>query len=180
MKKNNLIVLLFIALGLLMRLIPQFQHSAIGTMFSPVAAIALFSGFYLSKRWALIVPMAIMLISDYFIGYYNVWLMASVYGSFLITILLGMILKKYRYVIPASLLSSLLFFLITNFAVWYFMGWYPKTIEGLWLCFAMALPFFKSSIIGNLMYTGLFFGIYELSKQTIWITKRFYLSIQHQ
>lgn len=167
MKKNNImIILLFITFGLFMRLIPQFQHSSIGMLFSPVAAIALFSGFFLPKKWALIVPMAIMLISDYFIGYYNVWLMASVYGSFLITILLGMVLKRYKYVIPASLTSSLLFFLITNFAVWYFMDWYPKTAEGLYLCFAMALPFFKNAIIGNLLYTGLFFGVYEFSKVT--------------
>ncbi len=162
-----MIVYLFIIFGLFMRLIPQLQHSELGALFSPILAIALFSGTYLSRKKALIIPLVIMLVSDYFIGYYNVGLMASVYGCFLLTTLWGK-----RNFLLGSLIAPIVYFIITNFTVWYFMDWYPKTLIGLYECFVMALPFFKNSIIGTLIYSGIFFGAYELSKKIIWITKK--------
>lgn len=164
-----------IALGLFMRLIPQFQHSELGMLFSPILAIALFSGFYLPKKQAFIVPLIIMLIADYFIGYYNVGLMISVYGCFMLTTLWGK-----RNFVAGALLSAIVYFIITNFAVWYFMDWYPKTLQGLEYCYYMGLPYFKNSIIGTLIYSAGLFGLYELSKQTILWTKRYFSFILPQ
>ena len=78
MNKKLLIPLLLIALGFIARLLP---HPA---NFAPIGAIALFSGLYLPKRWAIILPLAIMLISDIFVGFYAWQIMLAVYLSFVL------------------------------------------------------------------------------------------------
>jgi len=137
----------------------------------------LFAGVYFSKRTALILPVAAMLISDIFIGYYGISLMAVVYGSFLLYVLLGFWLKKNKkwYTIGGSaILGAVLFFLITNFAVWAFTPWYAKTLSGLIQCYLMALPFFRNTLFGNLFYVSAFFGIYELARALVraWARER--------
>ena len=144
-----------------MRLLPHPPN------FAPIAAIALFGGLYLSRKTALILPLAALVISDMFIGSYQLTLMFFVYGSFLLTVFLGFWLKKHKkwYTIGGSaVLSAVLFFVLTNFAVWAFSPWYAKTFAGLIQCFAMALPFFRNTLVGNLFYTGVFVGAYELIK----------------
>jgi hypothetical protein len=67
--------------------------------------------------------------------------------------------------LPACLLGSVQFFVLTNFFAW--LGGdgnlYPKTLAGLGECFAAAVPFFKNTVAGDLLYTGLFFGLYALA-----------------
>jgi len=138
--------------------------------FTPIFAIALFGGVYFSKKIALILPILIMLIGDIFIGYYEVGLMIFVYGSFLLCVLLGFWLKKrktWQIILGGSLLSALLFFFFTNFAVWVFTPWYTKTISGLIQCYLMALPFFRNTLLGNLFYVTAFFGAYEMVRVLI-------------
>ena len=166
-----LIGILFVLIGVSFRLFPHPPN------FAPVAAIALFGGVYFSKKIALTLPISIMLISDIFIGYYEISLMAVVYGSFLLCVLLGFWLKKNKkwYTIGGSaILGAVLFFLITNFAVWALTPWYAKTLPGLIQCYFMALPFFKNTLLGNLFYVSVFFGIYELVRAWVrnWIRER--------
>ena len=154
------IAVLLVLIGVGLRLLPHPPN------FAPITAIALFAGVYLSKRTALILPIAAMAISDIFIGYYAFSLMAVVYGSFLLCVFLGFWLKKNKkwYTIGGSaILGAVLFFLITNFAVWAFTPWYAKTLSGLIQCYFMALPFFKNTLLGDLFYVSAFFGIYELA-----------------
>lgn len=161
-----LVALLFILTGIILRLVPHPPN------FAPIGAIALFGGVYLSKRLALILPLVAMIISDAFIGYYDPRLMASVYGSFLLCVLLGFWLKKNKKwytVAGSSIVSSSLFFLITNFGVWVFTPWYEPTISGLVYSYWMALPFFKNTLLGDIFYISVFFGLYELVK--IWVKK---------
>jgi len=163
-----LIGLIFILIGVGLRLLPHPPN------FAPIAAIALFGGVYFSRKIALILPMAAMIISDIFIGYYEFSLMAFVYGSFLLCVVLGFWLKKHKkwYTVGGSaILSAILFFLITNFAVWAFTPWYTKTIFGLIQCYLMALPFFKNTLLGDLFYVTAFFGTYEMVE--VWIRKKF-------
>jgi hypothetical protein len=171
-----MLVYLFIAFGLLMRLIPQFQHSEIGTLFSPVLAIALFSGAHLKKK-ALFIPLGILLVSDFFLGYYDWRLMAAVYACFILATLLG---KYLKFFLIGALIAPVLHFAITNFAVWAFMGWYPMTWAGLYQCFVMAIPFFKNSLIGTVGYSVIFFGAYELAKYLVWKTKKSFSYILHR
>jgi len=63
----------------------------------------------------------------------------------------------------ATLAGSMLFYLITNAAVWLFSPWYPAGIEGLMLSYTMALPFLKYTLLGDLFFVGVFVGVYELA-----------------
>lgn len=170
-----LLVLSFIFAGVVLRLLPHSPN------FAPVGAIALFAGVYLSKKISFILPVTVMILSDIFLGHYDVLVMASVYGSFLLTVGLGLWLKQYKKksvnvlgwgsrVLGAGVLSAVLFFLVTNFAVWAFTPWYAKTLSGLAHCFAMALPFFRNTLAGNLFYAVVFFGAYGLVRA--WLRKK--------
>lgn len=162
------VALIFILIGVSFRLLPHPSN------FTPLAAIALFGGVYLSKKIAFVLPVVAMAISDIFIGYYEPKLMVSVYGSFILCVILGFWLKKHKRwytVIGSSILGAVLFFLITNFAVWVFTPWYLKTIPGLIECYLMALPFFRNTLLGDLFYTSCFFGVYEMVR--VWVKKRF-------
>jgi len=165
-----IIVIVFILIGVSLRLLPHPPN------FAPIAAIALFGGVYLSRKIAFTLPIAAMVISDIFIGYYELKLMASVYGSFLLCVILGFWLKKHKkwYTVGGSaILCSILFFLITNFAFWAFTPFYAKTFSGIIQCYLMALPFFKNTLLGDLFYVTAFFGSYEMVR--IWIRKKFQL-----
>ena len=133
--------------------------------FTPIAAMALFAGCYLHKKWGIVLPLAALFISDYFIGFYDWQVMASVYISVILAFAIGWFLSrrlKWQNVIFASLLSSIIFFVITNFAVWAFFNWYPHNAAGFLNCFVLALPFFRNTLLGDLVYSGVLFGIFEL------------------
>jgi len=141
--------------------------------FTAVGAIALFSGYYFKdKRIAFVVPMAIMLLSDWFIGFYQWQLLLSVYIAFALVVLLGITIKnkKWFWALPMSLLGTISFFLITNGAVWLFVNWYPHTVAGLMMCYAEGLPFLKNTFLGDLTYTFIFFSVAQLA---IYFANRF-------
>jgi len=132
---------------------------------APIAAIALFGGLYLQKRMAFILPIAAMLVSDLFIGFYSWNMMAAVYMSFILMVGIGFMVKRHKRfstILSGTLLGSLLFFLITNAAVWGFGTMYPHTLEGLMASYTMAIPFFTNSLMGNLFYVGMLVGSMEL------------------
>jgi hypothetical protein len=109
-----------------------------------------------------------MFISDLFLGFHST--IPFVYISFLIAGLIGFRLsqnKKTLTIIIAALSSSMLFYLITNFGVWLVSGMYPHTIAGLINCFVLALPFYRNTILGDLIYVGVFFGSYELIRKLV-------------
>lgn len=163
-----LIALILILIGVSLRLLPHPPN------LTPILAIALFGGVYFSRKMAFILPMAAMVISDIFIGYYEFSLMVFVYGSFLLCVILGFWLKKHKKwqtILGSSILCAVLFFLITNFAVWYFTSWYAKTLSGIIQCYLMALPFFRNTLFGAMFYAAIFFGVYEMAE--IWVRKRY-------
>lgn len=132
--------------------------------FAPIGAVALFSAVYLNKKQSLIIPIIAMLLADIFIGFYNPAIVFFVYLSFILTTVLGLYIKQNKSlvnIIGGSLLASVLFYLITNFAVWSFSGLYPQTIQGLYQCYIMAIPFFRNTLLGDLFYVTLMFGSYE-------------------
>lgn len=150
---------LLIILGVVARLLP---HPA---NFAPIGAVALFGGMYLTRRYAMILPLIAMFISDIFIGFYTWQIMASVYISFALTSLIGLWVrknKKLSTIIGGTVLGAVLFFLITNFAVWAFGAMYAHNLAGLTQSYVMAIPFFRNSLLGDLFYVGLLVGTYEL------------------
>lgn len=168
---KNLIFLtavFFIFLGIVFRIVPHAPN------FTPIGAIALFGAVYLPKRIAFILPIAAMLVSDFFIGFYELPVILSVYGSFVVAVVLGFWLKKHKKwhtIAETAIFSSVLFFLITNFAVWAFTPLYAKTFFGLMQSYYMAMPFFKNTLLADLFYASVFFGAYEMV--FFYIKKRF-------
>ncbi|HEX5797673.1 MAG TPA: DUF6580 family putative transport protein [Candidatus Saccharimonadales bacterium] len=149
-----------VVLGVVMRLLP---HTA---NFAPIAAIALFGAVYLKRRYALILPVVALLISDIFIGFDSLQSRLTVYGSFMLVGLLGLAIRKRKNVatiIGGSLAGSIIFYLITNFAYFYPPTMYPHNLAGVVSSYYNALPFFRNTLLGDLFYTGLLFGLYELA-----------------
>jgi len=143
-------------IAVVLRLLPHPANMA------PIAAMALFGGVYLNKKYALVFPLVALFISDIFLGFHAS--MLTVYASFLLTGLMGIWLskrKKVSYIATASILSSIIFYLLTNFNYFYATSLYPKTLTGLAESYAAAVPFFRNTLLGDLIYTGLFFGAYE-------------------
>jgi hypothetical protein len=160
-----MLALSLIVIGILLRLAPHAPN------FSPVAAIALFGGAYLNKRRALAIPLFLMIISDFLIGFHNVVIFT--WGSFILITLLGFWIKKQKNIfriISMSLVSSFVFYIVSNFGVW-LMGWYPHTLKGLVTCYVMALPFLRNFTFATLFYAAVFFGIYELVARLVKDTK---------
>jgi hypothetical protein len=160
-----MLTLILIILGILLRFVPHTPN------FTPVAAIALFGAAFLNKRYALIVPLALMIISDIFIGMHNT--VAFTWGGFALIAILGMKLKKQKNakaVLFSSLASSLLFYAVSNFGVW-LMGWYPHNLKGLIDCYIMAIPFLRDFTLATIIYTFAFFGAYELVARLVKDTK---------
>lgn len=151
-----MLALSLILIGILLRFMPHADN------FTPVAAIALFAGAYLKRRHAVIVPLVLMAVSDIFIGMHNVLIFT--WGSFILASLLGLFIRKnksFLRITGMSLLSSLVFFIVTNFGVW-IMGWYPPTLAGLVNCYIMGLPFLRDFTVSTLLYSAVFFTAYEV------------------
>ncbi len=159
MKKSYiLIILALIITGFAMRLLP---HPA---NFAPIGALALFAGLYLPRKWALIIPLGAMLLSDIIIGFYSWQIMFAVYACFAIVVGIGLLVrknKKFSTILGGTILGSIIFFLVTNAAVWLFGTMYMHDFSGLMHSYYMAIPFFRNSLMGDLFYTGVFVGVAE-------------------
>ena len=165
-----MIALLIVIFSIIARVLPHPPN------FTPIGSSALFGGTYLNKKWALALPLLAMFISDIFIGFDNVTSRLYVYSSLFLAGLIGLWLrdhKSFRNIVLGTFVSSLLFFLITNFGVWAHSGMYEKTLMGLMQSYLMGLPFFRNTLLGDFFYTGLFFGAYEIS---LYALKRFQLA----
>ncbi len=152
-----------ILLAALSRLLPHPPN------FAPITALALFGGVYLDKKHSFIAPIAAMLVSDYFIGFYSG--MEWTYGSFVLIGFIGLWLRNHRGIrttVGATVAGSLLFFIVTNFGVWISSQvTYPHTTAGLIECYVAAIPFFRNTLLGDAVYVGTMFGVYELAKKYI-------------
>ncbi len=133
---------------------------------APIAALAMFSSVYLPRRLALILPLAAMLLADALIGFYTPGIMLAVYGSFLASSTIGLWIrsrKRLSTIMAGTLGGSVFFFLVTNAAVWLFGTLYPRTMAGLVEAYVAGLPFFRNTALGDLAFTGLLFGTFELA-----------------
>ena len=161
---NKFDVKLLIAVGLILLSIAS-RFFAVMPNFSPIMAVALFSGVVFSNRkLAMLIPISALFISDLFIGLHPT--MLSVYLSFAVIVLLGMRMKEVtvKNVLGNSLLGAVIFFAITNFAVWA-AGWYGYTFAGLATCFEMAIPFFRTTLASSILYSALLFGGFYLAEK---------------
>jgi hypothetical protein len=158
-KKLVITTVVLTAITVIARMLPHMPNVA------PAAALALFSGVYLPKRWSIVVPMLAMLVSDIFVGFYEWQVVIAVYLGFALTVMIGWQVAKKLHPLTAfggALAGSALFFILTNAAVWAFTQMYPHTGAGLIDSYIMALPFFKFSLVGDLAWTTVFFTAYQV------------------
>ncbi len=173
---------IIIASGLILiaaisRLFPIFPN------FQPITALALFAGavFFSNRIYALLIPLTAMLISDTLLHFFSESLLGYyagfhystliVYFSIAVIALIGSFAIKninFKNVVISSILSAILFFILTNLGSWLFglditNAPYEKSFTGLFYCFSEALPFFRHTLASTLIYSGLMFGSWSLA-----------------
>lgn len=154
-----MLALALVLLGAALRLLP---HEA---NFAPIAAIALFGAVYLKRNYALAVPLLALVLSDLVLGFDSWQSRLTVYGSFVLVGLIGLAVrqkKTFLTVTGGAIAGSIIFYLVTNFAFLYPTTMYPHNWQGILSSYYNALPFFRGTLMGDLFYTGLLFGAYEL------------------
>lgn len=163
---KDLLNVFFIILAVMVsRFIPHWPNM------TAISASAIWMAYsFPKKNYALFVPTLALLFSDMLLGFHTQ--MFWVYGA--ITLSSFLVLKvgsefSPKSVIQNSLLSSILFFLITNFGVWVSGGFYSYSIPGLAQCFIAGIPFAINDILGTLFYGSL--GLMSIQKLDIWVTK---------
>jgi len=157
--------------------------------FAPISALALFAGFFF-RSWtvALAVPLLAMATSQGSFGIYHPLLMVSVYSMLALPVTCRSLLRRYctpdaNMRAPSILTSwlgwlgcalvfSIAFFLVTNFSCWLIFQGYPHTLTGLLQCYQTAIPFFRYTFAGDMLFTTVFFGIYALITSLGYLPKR--------
>jgi hypothetical protein len=171
MSQRTRFLLVLILLAALSRVIP---HPA---NFTPITAVALFGAARLANRWcAFLVPLAAMLISDLALDVvvrldvYPDWMAQTrglhsgswvIYATMLLVTVLGFTLRAKNSplrIAGTTLGGSVVFFVVTNFAVWAGGDLYPATLDGLVQCYVAGIPFFGRSLASDFLYVGLLFG----------------------
>lgn len=141
-----------------------------------VTGSALLAGSYLGLGWAIVVPLVVMVITDILLGNTNIFLFT--WSGFFLISCLGYLsnighskgVRKVFLSVPLGIVSSLWFFLWTNFGVWLLDSWgmYPKTFKGLMDAYILGIPFLKMNLLGNLFFVPLAFFIFELGESMNW------------
>lgn len=135
--------------------------------FTPLGALALFGGAsFGNKRAAMLVPLAALFLSDLVLGFSLIT--PVVYAAFLLIVGLGFWLRRRSgaaHIAFAAVAGALLFFVVTNFGVWTLGGLYPQTLAGLGDCYVAAIPFFRNTLVSNLIYSALLFGGLALAEK---------------
>ena len=167
-QKENLLYRTLLALALIL-LAAALRIAPHPWNFTPVGAMALFSGTALQdRRLAFFFPLLALFLGDIFIGFHK--LMFFVYASFLLNVAIGLWLRDRRTIARitlATLLGAIQFFIVTNFAVWQFLNGFPHTASGLAACYIAGIPFFWNTLAGDAVYAALLFGGYELVERML-------------
>ena len=147
--KNEIFPVGLILILALSRLMPHPDN------FTPIIALAIMSSYFFSNvNFSYVVMLFSMLLADFFIGFYSH--MVFVYLSlFLIVLIFFKISKKmnYKNLFIFSFFGSVVFFLISNFGVWFVGNLYERNMSGLIECYFMAIPFFKNTLISTLIFS---------------------------
>ena len=156
---SPMLALIIISFGILSRIVVHMPN------FTPVLSMAFLGGMYLKGRQAVLLPLALMVISDLIIGFYP-W-MVMTWGCIILVSLLGLWFKDRKNVVSilgGSIASAVVFFVVSNFGAW--LSLYPHTTDGLRQCYILAIPFFRSTLVSSVAYSLVFYAGYE------WLLKR--------
>ena len=162
----RIVIVAFFAAAIAIRFLPHFYNMA------PIGALAIFAGCYWSPRVGLLLAMCAMAISDALGQWFQVPSMGFYDWRLMLAVYLGMGLMAYvgwglrgrvnPATVPlAAIAGTVVFYVVSNFAVWLAPdGMYARSLSGFLKCYWNAIPFAWNSLIGNLLYTSLFFSIY--------------------
>ncbi|MBM9576646.1 hypothetical protein JWG45_05700 [Leptospira sp. 201903070] len=138
--------------------------------FTSIGAMTVYSGARVRGWKSFLFPMFILLTTDYILSRVHNYEMFYegfflVYFSLMINVFLGKCFlknqKNLMFVSGVALLASVQFFTISNFSVWAFSSLYTKTWDGLLTCYLVAIPYFAGTLLGDLLYTSVLFGILD-------------------
>ena len=156
LKADLILIAFLVTLIVVARLLPH----AWG--FLPVAASGLFAARMLrNPPLAITVPVLGMVVSSVGLPGDDWRVQAVGVVAIAIPAVLGIWSRRWSGVLPivgAMLAGSVLFFLLSNFAVWAFSGMYPLTPAGLTQCYVLALPFLEKTVMGDMFWTAVLFG----------------------
>lgn len=143
--------------------------------FTPVAAIALFSGAQFDRKWlAFFVPLAALVLSDAVIGFYEFAQMLATYAGFAAVVCLGFLIRRHQNffsIASATVAGAIAFFLITNCSLWINPSMYPKSFEGVMQGYVAGLPFFQNTLLSDIFYSALLFGGFALAERKYSVLK---------
>lgn len=164
-RKSAFLLILFLSVaGVMGRMLPHEPNA------TPTVALGLVAGAALGRRFALIVPIGALVVTDLFLGTYEPLVMVSVYVCLALPVLLGSsLLRRRRPVVvgASALFCSLTFFVVTNLAVWAAGDWYDRSAVGLSECFAAALPFARNMIAADLVWSAALFAGLAVLERTL-------------
>jgi hypothetical protein len=155
---------LFIAIALAVRFIPHIMN------FSPLGAALLFFGASRKKEeWAPVVCLAIGVDFLLTTQVYHLPLRWDVFAPlayYVIALFIGTLLKEGLHdgrsalkIAGASVAGSLVFFVTSNFVAWLALSqMYTRDVAGLVDCYVKAIPFFRNTFVGDLVYSFVMFG----------------------
>ena len=159
-----MLALAILLCGIFSRLLPH------GSNFTPVIALALFSGVYCPRKYAVVAPLLLMMISDLFLGWHST--IPFTWGSIVLISYLGLRLREHRqplWIMGGGIVSAILFFVITNFGSWFAL--YPLTPAGLRECYIAAIPFFRNTFVSTMVFGAIIFGFYEVVARRVKTTR---------
>ncbi|MDH4358915.1 MAG: hypothetical protein OEV37_03215 [Candidatus Berkelbacteria bacterium] len=131
--------------------------------FVPIGAATVFIGNKKGVAAAAAFVILTMFISDIFLGFGSYT--PFVYLGFLAYPLASILSKKGPIgFIGAPLVGSVSFFLVSNFGVWV-SGWYPQTLPGFLDCYIKAIPFYRNTLLSDILFCALIFSIYTIYKK---------------
>lgn len=155
---QSLLPMGLIVIAAFSRLVPHWPN------FTAIGAMSLFAGSVLGFRFSsILVSVLALLLTDLVFGFHST--MIAVYGATVFGTLLGASFLKSRKpksIFAFSVINTVLFFVVTNVAVWSIDGMYPRNWNGLVQAFVMAIPFFPSQFFGDLFFGAILFGSYAL------------------
>ena len=108
-------------------------------------------------------------LTDLIIGFHNT--VFFTWGSVFIIGFISLYFKKSIISrIGGALFGALLFYIITNFGVWT-LGSYGYTMNGLIICYTLAIPFFAYSLISTFIFSGIIESLYKINIFNLKISK---------
>jgi hypothetical protein len=162
LRTDVLVVASLIGLDVVARLLPHAPD------FTPMAATALFAASTLRTRaLAVLVPTAGMALGDAALGFYDLRVMVVVYAALTLPACVAFLPRRFcgpRLIALLLPSCSLIFFTVTNFAVWAFSPFYAPNAAGLVKCYVAALPFWRNMLAGDLLWSLVLFGLYSLAQ----------------